>query len=140
MDPSDFVGLPWQDRGRNFAGADCWGLFRLAFTAGTGIALPSYATGYRSAADREETARVMAGEVGDWLPIAEGSERRFDAAVMVVQGRFHVGLVVSRGTMLHMKFRGTSVIEPWAHRYRLEALYRHRSLAGDGDCQRRIAG
>ncbi len=128
MDLSAFVGLPWRDRGRGEGGYDCWGLFRLAFEAGTGIELPSYAGAYRTAADRAETAHVLAGEVGDWRPIEPGEERRFDAAVMVVQGRFHIGLVVQRGTMLHMPLRGTSVIEPWARRYRLDQIYRHKRL------------
>jgi cell wall-associated NlpC family hydrolase len=127
MDWSVFVGLPWRDRGRSAEGYDCWGLFRAAFLAGTGIKLPGHEDDYRSAADRNETAAVLAGGLGDWIGYSDTDMQAFDGAVMTVTGRFHIGLVVRRGLMLHMPFKGTSVIEPMG-RLPKATIYRHRKL------------
>jgi len=127
MDWSRFVGLPWRDRGRGPEGYDCWGLFRLAFGAATGIDLPSYDERYRSAADRSETATLFAGGRGDWDEVPEGAMRELDGAVFVMTGRFHIGLVVRRGLVLHMPFGGNSVIAPLS-RFPKATVYRHRGL------------
>lgn len=129
MDFSDFVGLPWQDRGRG-PGYDCWGLFRAAFEAGTAIDLPAHSDDYLSAADRTETRRLLAGDLGDWREVSIGREREFDGVVLAIAGGVHVGLVVRRGLMLHMPRGKTSVIEPLG-RYGavLTGIYRHRQLA-----------
>ena len=128
MDFSDFVGLPWRDRGRTADGYDCWGLVRAAFAAGTGIELPSHADAYATAADRAETALVYAGEVGDWRDVGTGHEQAYDVASLRIAHSLHVGLIVRRGLMLHMPRGRTSVIEPLA-RYRtvLTGIHRHRS-------------
>jgi len=127
MDYSQFVGLPWRDRGRGPDAYDCWGLFRLAFGAATGIDLPSHDEHYRSAADRNETALVVAGGRGDWDEVPHAAMRELDGAVFVMTGRFHIGLVVRRGLVLHMPFQGTSVIAPLS-RFPKPTLYRHREL------------
>lgn len=128
MDFSDFVGLPWKDRGRG-PEYDCWGLVVAVFAAGTGIELPSHDGLYTSAAARAETAQVFAGEVGDWLEVPRDSEVPFDAAVMKIAGGFHIGMIVRRGLMLHMPRAKLSVIEPLS---RFEAvllgIYRHKGL------------
>lgn len=127
MDFSTFVGLRWQDRGRGQPGYDCWGLLIAAFAAGTGIALPSHDGQYTTARAGTETAALYAIDVEDWAEIPLGTERPFDAAVMTVAGRFHVGLIVRRGSMLHMPMGRTSVIEPLP-RLRLTGLYRHGAM------------
>lgn len=131
MDFSEFVGLPWRDRGRDADGYDCWGVFVAAFERGTSIDLPSHSDEYSTAADKVETAKVVAGELGDWSEIPRGTEREFDAAVMKIAGGFHIGLIVRRGLVLHMPRGKSSVIEPLA-RFNtvLAGLYRHRKLLG----------
>ncbi|MBN9304117.1 MAG: hypothetical protein BGO82_17225 [Devosia sp. 67-54] len=129
MDWSAFVGLPWRDRGRTADGYDCWGLFRAAFTAGTGIELPSHDEGYSSAADRDATAAIVSGGRGDWIEVER--EQPFDGAVMLIGRRYHIGLVVRRGLLLHMPFHGLSVIEP-ASRLPRATYCRHRRLLTSG--------
>jgi cell wall-associated NlpC family hydrolase len=137
MDSARFVGLPWRDHGRELDGSDCWGLFKLVFEAGTGIEIASFADDYSSSADKREIAAIVDGEVSDWLPVAAGAEKPFDAALMKIGSGFHVGIVVRRGLVLHMPLRGTSVIEPLS-RFRtvlaavegVTGLYRHRELSG----------
>jgi cell wall-associated NlpC family hydrolase len=129
MDFSAFVGLPWKDRGRGPDGYDCWGVFMAAFTAGTGILLPGHEDGYASSADKAETARLVAGDLGDWLELGRGEERGFDAALMKIAGGFHIGLIVRRGLMLHMPRQKSSVIEPIGRFDAvLTGLFRHKGL------------
>jgi len=130
MDFSDFVGLPWKDRGRDAAGYDCYGLFRAVFRAGTGIELPSYADDYLTAADRADTAQLIGAGLDDWLPVARRQERAFDGALLRIAGGLHIGLIIAPGRMLHMPESKASVIEPLS-RYDLvlTGLYRHARLA-----------
>lgn len=125
MDFSDFVGLPWEDRGRGPA-FDCWGLFVVAFRAATGIELPSHDGNYSSAAAKAETAAIFAGDIGDWTKVT--FQQEFDGAVMFNGGALHVGLVVRPGQMLHMPRGRSSVIEPLS-RFKF-TLYRHSALGG----------
>lgn len=90
------------------------------------MALPSYAADYYSAADRADVDRIRAGEASEWCPIE--AERPFDAVAMRVQGRFHIGIVVQRGLMLHMPLRQSSVIVAWQDRFHVEGLFRHKRL------------
>lgn len=129
FDWSAFVGLPWRDRGRGPDGFDCWGLLIAAFKAGTGIQLPTYSADYSNSADERETRAVLAGERGDWSKIDERASRPFDAALMTIGKRVHVGLLVRRGLMLHMPVNKTSVIVPLS-RYSavLDGIYRHTGM------------
>lgn len=124
MDWSRFVGLPWEDRGRG-PGYDCWGLFGLAFEAGTGVALPSFAERYATAQDHAATDAIVAGGLSDWIPVSDACP--FDGVLMRIAGGYHIGLVVRRGLMLHMPRGRSSVIEPIA-RFPVEGVYRHSRL------------
>jgi cell wall-associated NlpC family hydrolase len=129
FDWSDWVGRPWRDRGRGQGGFDCWGLVVAAFEAGTGVALPAYADGYSSAADRAETAAIFAGEVGGWSEVPADRAMPYDAMVVSNGRRLHVGLVVRRGLVLHQPFNQTSRLEP-VSRFADPHFFRHRSLGG----------
>lgn len=59
MQIDDFVGLPWQDRGRSRDGCDCWGLGVLLYRALLGIELPSRSTDYPTTGDREAVSAVI---------------------------------------------------------------------------------
>jgi cell wall-associated NlpC family hydrolase len=126
-----FVGLPYADKGRGFAGVDCWGLVHLVFASERGIALPSYADRYETAEDRRDVAGLIAGEIGRWDEIAEGQERPFDC-VLLREGRepSHISLVVRPGRMLHVQDGRTSVIESYRSgvwKRRVVGLFRYRT-------------
>jgi NlpC/P60 family len=95
---------------------------RLVLAELSGITLPSYSQQYVTAEDREALSELIAGELGPWREVPEGSERPFDA-VLMREGRFarHIGLVTVPGRMLHVSQGRTSCIE----RYR-EGLWRPR--------------
>lgn len=119
-DLAGYVGIPWQDKGRDRAGCDCWGLLRLVYAECLGITLPSYGDNYATAADREALHALIAGELGPWIAIPAGSEQTFDGVLTTEGGVIrHVGIVAGNGAMLHMPEGSDSVIASYrSHRYR----------------------
>lgn len=134
-DPFDeFVGIPFLDRGRTVAGADCWGLTRLALLKVAGLELPAYDEHYSSASERRINAEMIDGKssMGDWCEVAAGSEQRFDVVVMR-DGRFHshMALVTRPGRMLHTYQGSGSCVDRYHNspfREKVVAFYRHRSM------------
>ncbi len=127
-----FVGIPWADKGRDFAGVDCWGLLWLVMRELRGIEVPSYSDRYVTAGDRRALNALIAGEMVPWREIAAGDEQPFDA-VLIREGRFlrHVGLVVDPGRLLHISQGATSVIERYREgllKMRVVGFYRHRDV------------
>jgi probable lipoprotein NlpC len=100
-----YIGLPWVPGGRSFDGADCYGLATLVYREELGIELRSYDQFYVTAEEREEIAELIAGGTarGPWRDIAIEDAREFDGVVFRLAGfASHIGIVVSRGLMLHV--------------------------------------
>ncbi|MEG9884426.1 MAG: NlpC/P60 family protein [Hyphomicrobiales bacterium] len=119
---ASYVGLPFEEGGRDFSGCDCWGLVRLVYQQEAGIDLPKYCE-----TSRERIKTVVHGERQLWREIAPGDERPLDL-VLLKWRPWHIGLVVRRGLMLHMKQGQSSMIEPYTSgRYGnlIEGFYRH---------------
>ena len=130
---SDYVGIPCSDKGRTSAGCDCWGLVVLAFKGCRGIVLPSYDDRYLTDADTEALAALIEGErQTHWQEIARGQERPFDLVLLRRLGAAcHVGIVVQRGSMLHMPTGAglASVIDRYDglnYGRRVEGFYRYQ--------------
>jgi len=126
------VGIPFVDHGRTAAGADCWGLFRLAVLEIAGLDLPAYEDHYLSVAERKANADMIRGVVGDWRPVPAGEERSLDGIIMR-DGRYesHVGLVVKPGLMLHTYQGGSSCVDRYHNspfRERIVSFHRHAAL------------
>lgn len=129
-DFSAFVGIPYIDKGRDYTGADCWGLKRLVYRDMLGIELPAYSDRYVTAADRAAIARFIAGELDEWVEISPGQERTFDS-VLMREGQFprHVGMVTAPGQLLHVQPGMTSCIERYRSGLianRVVGFYRYR--------------
>lgn len=124
-----YVGIPFEDRGRDALGLDCWGLVRLVYDEQLGIDLPSLNDGYESTEDAAAIAGIYEVERSEWI------ERPGPAPGDVVMFRLlaiplHVGVVVDARTFLHtMERRGTCVerLTGPAWSARVLAFYRHRS-------------
>ncbi|MCE7028483.1 NlpC/P60 family protein [Jiella avicenniae] len=129
-----YIGLPFEARGREVRGLDCYGLVRLVLLEMHRIALPSFAEAYVNCAERKMIAAALdAGERDLPLrPFCRGEEAPFDIVEFVRAGiSDHVGIVVERGRMLHIEAGKESVIErydvgKWLPR--LKGFYRHRDL------------
>jgi len=129
---SEFIGVPFRDRGRTLEGADCWGLFRLAIWKVAGLELPMYDEHYASSIERRVNAEMIRGGMGDWQEVPAGTEQRCDG-ILMKDGRWdsHIALVVQRGRMLHTYQGGASCVDRYLDspfRERLIAFYRHRSF------------
>ena len=126
---SDYVGIPWLDRGRDLRGCDCWGLYRLLLLAGRGIDLPSYGDDYAGPADRAAILGLIDGDRDLWRLLRPDEVAPLDL-VLVRGSPWHVGAVVRPGLMLHVPEGRTSVIEPTSTgRYsrRVEGIYRYEA-------------
>lgn len=125
-----FVGIPYLDKGRSIVGLDCWGLAVAVYRELRGIELPSYAERYVTAADRQDMAQLISGELGGWNEVPAGQEHAFDV-VLMREGKFprHVGLVTSRGWLLHVLEGETSRVESYRFGLlanRIVGFYRYR--------------
>lgn len=128
------LGVPFRERGRDYAGWDCWGLVRCAYRDVWGIDLPSYAEGYpapaRSVEGREamrDVVQAATAQGGAWRAVA--APRAGDVVVLRVTGRpIHVGLLLDGERFIHAEDKVGAVIEKlaspaWSRR--LDGFYRH---------------
>lgn len=133
MDLSEFVGLPWADKGRGPQGYDCWGLLQLVYRRRLAIELPDFSEFYVTATDRNAVAAVIAGHRSPWREIAPDAVCPLDGVIMLEGGAAcHVGIVASPGFVLHMVPEGDSVIEPYTTgklRRRIDGFFRHEASA-----------
>jgi probable lipoprotein NlpC len=130
---SRYIGLPWLAGGRSFKGSDCYGLAWLVYREELGIELRSYDDGYVTAEEREEIAELIAGGMarGPWREVEISDAREFDG-VIIRRGGFasHIGIVVSRGLMLHVSAGQRACVERYTSGHWLPAIasvLRHES-------------
>lgn len=125
----DYTGIPFRADGRTRDGLDCWGLVVMVYRERLGIVLPEYPGAYPD--DSPEALANAAGvarvERQRWTRVE--TPRIYDVALLRLQGLpCHVGVVVSRGQMLHVMAGIESVVEDYAGthwRNRIEGFYRH---------------
>lgn len=137
-----YVGVPFKDGGRDFAGFDCWGLVRrLLEDEAKVIGLPDY--GETPAAEFSAVARDIAGAEASptWTKVDRRQGRCFDVVTMLghqrIDGRLHnlvchVGVLVDPAHVLHVEAVTDSAIVRLDHpsmRLRVAGFYRHRDLA-----------
>lgn len=125
-----YVGLPFVDRGRDWAGVDCWGLVRLVLWVECHIEVPSY--GDISAKDLSRVAKEVGGESGrePWLPVIYANA--FDVAVMHKRRvPVHVGVMTDRTHVLHVEIKTSAVLIDVKHpsvAFRSINYFRHREM------------
>jgi len=139
----EYVGIPFADRGRTRVGCDCWGLVRLVLAEQAGIALPCWATGYRSEADHAGVLQLTQAQkvAGPWQRVQSGDERAFDVVELMqpVCGAhgwqflaIHVGVAVTAGWLLHVERATASLLVDYRRerpvRNRIAAFWRHGEL------------
>jgi cell wall-associated NlpC family hydrolase len=130
-----YIGLPFQDHGRDRAALDCWGLVRLVLAEQFNFALPSYAHEYQRSTQVEKIGALIERELTKWKIIRAGDETCGDVIVLRVRGKpMHVGLVLGDGQMLHIESGINSVIERytgtrWTER--IFGFYRYKGFFED---------
>ncbi len=136
-----YAGIPYRDRGRDDAGADCWGLVRLVYSREAGITLPEHSE--ISSTNLLMIARAINGEAkGEvWHRIPHGGVMRpLDLVVMSAPGRripVHIGVYGVHGgcgKVLHTEVGTDAAWTRFDHPSlagRILGIWRHRSLAGE---------
>lgn len=127
---SNYVGVPYVDKGRTPAGWDCYGLYHFVLAQMMGVQAPSYADEYTSATDEASASAALAAR-GLWQRVAPGAEAEGDGVVFTIAGRpLHCGYVLTRGTMLHALRGRDTVVEPYTRstwNKRIEGFYKWKS-------------
>jgi len=123
----EYVGIPFQDRGRTRQGLDCWGLFRLIQEEVFNIKQPSYDGAYGSVREKEVVNALVEAWPDPWVEVPLGQERPGDGVLMYRLGEYHVGVVVGPGRFIHVEHAG-AVVEQYTalkHRRHLLGFYRY---------------
>ena len=100
---SDFVGIPFVPKGRDFNGCDCWGLVRLVYLHRKYIQLPSYDEFYRDINDEaNEIANIIQAEAsGEHWRRIEKPVPDCVAHIRLKGVPFHLAIVIDNKYALH---------------------------------------
>ena len=130
---NDFISIPFKDRGRDRAGADCWGLTCIIFKERLGINLPIL-NDYTNTRDRKKLCQIIETEIPEWIEIPRGQEKEYDVSVFNMAGLpVHVGIVLRPNFMVHRQ-RGTgTTVERYDSKKwntRIEGFFRYSKNTG----------
>lgn len=105
-----YIGIPYQNKGRDSTGVDCWGLVRLVYSEQYNIDLPSFSTSYENEY-RELIQEVIAQYKEGWQQTQEPAQG--DIILFKVLGTLsHVGIYLGDNKFMHAREgQGTVVIE-----------------------------
>lgn len=123
MDTAAYIGIPFEWRGRDHHGVDCYGLVCMAYEA-EGIQLPDYAY-----MDAPELSRLFAAGLREpcWHEVTV--PKALDVVVFRINGHpLHCGVMVDRHDFLHAREGINSCVERLdapAWRNRVWGFYRH---------------
>lgn len=131
---NDYVGVPYEQKGRTKQGADCWGLVRMIYQEQFDIELPSFGDEYQ-ADEAMQINDLLAMHREGWEKVTV--PRPGDVVLFRIFGHLgHVGVVATPNTFLHCREGYAATIErldtgTWRHR--IEGFYRYseRGTAGD---------
>ncbi|WP_425072594.1 NlpC/P60 family protein [Sagittula sp. S175] len=99
---SRYVGIPHVEMGRDFTGADCYGLGRLILREECSIEVPSFTESYVGDAERVELASLIldGAQVGPWHRVED--IRPFDWLLFRMAGHAsHIGVAIDARRMIH---------------------------------------
>lgn len=110
---NDYLTIPFVEKGRSRAGADCWGLVRMVYRDILSVDLPDYLGIYETTLDADEIADCIKSESSaHWKKVTE--EKEFDVIILRMRGLpMHVGIVTKVGKMLHCSKDIGTVHEPY---------------------------
>ena len=96
----DYIGIPYQDKGRSRQGLDCYGLLQLWMSEQRGVELPDYLEVYTSASDRDSVAGAIEEHKVGWTPVQ--NPKFGDALLFRILGQpMHVGIMLEGDDFLH---------------------------------------
>jgi predicted phage tail protein len=113
MQLEKYVGIPYEDRGRDFSGVDCWGLARLIYKNEYNIDLPSFKSDYETSDDAPRLRELIAQYKEGWEKVQEPSEG--DLVLFRILGsESHIGVAISSTHFIHSRDGRDSAVESFA--------------------------
>lgn len=107
---NDYVGIPYELKGRTTAGIDCWGLVRLVYREQFNIELPSFTEEYFSGYDDKTNAEIIAAKKESWKELQD--PKPGSVVLLNILGYpSHVGIVIDQNTFLHARLDDSVGIE-----------------------------
>lgn len=105
MNLSRYMSIPFKERGRDYDGADCYGLYYLFARDEHGVQVPSYVESYATCMDKDEIAAIIRQETAStWDPIAQHDVQSGDLVVLRIAGDpWHCGVMLDRYRFLHIE-------------------------------------
>lgn len=105
-----YIGIPYQNKGRDFLGIDCWGLVRLVYSEQYGINLPSFSDNYIS--ESTEIIQELIAQYKEGWDVTTTPEQG-DVILFNVLGTLsHVGIYLGNNSFMHAREgKGTVVVE-----------------------------
>lgn len=126
---TNYIGIPFKDKGRDCEGADCWGLCRLVAKEQFNIDVPSYIDVYDSPKDKEAISSNFYKVENGYKSIKFGEEKEGDFIVLRISGLpFHMGIIICSGFMLHIGKGFDAVFESYRNskwKHRVLGFYRY---------------
>ena len=111
MTLTDFIGIPYKDRGRGFDAGDCWNVCWLFHRHIMGNDVPDYVIDYTGAGDRHSVSAAIENNIGRWVKI-DGEPQYGDVLVFSICGLpIHTGVYIGNGEFLHALKGCNSCIE-----------------------------
>jgi cell wall-associated NlpC family hydrolase len=127
----EFIGIPYKDKGRDYDGADCWGLAFLVSRDVFARTLPYLGDNYTSVLMLDEVHKTFKDTSTEFTKIAEDERQPGDLIVFRITGvPVHVGIIIDKNRMVHTLPNHNSAYErydsvTWSKR--IEGYYRWES-------------
>lgn len=125
---ADYVGIPYVPHGREYTGADCWGILFLYYRDVLGTPVPSYSAEMDAREFRHKDIGSLVAEEREkhWQPVTAPQP---GDCILMRAGRHdsHVGVFLGQGRMLHSEGPHPSVIDRMGDmrwRSRISGFYR----------------
>lgn len=106
MDLARFIGIPYEHRGCDLHGSDCYGLVKIFYRDVMNVELPDYQEMYGFEFNAAECNQVIDSVKGEWV---ETSDLSFGSVLTfyILGAVCHVGVHIGDGDFLHA-FNGTA--------------------------------
>ena len=127
---SEYIGLPFKDRGRGPDGWDCWGFFQKLKQEQDGLEIPSYIDKYETIQEKNRVSNaIIRGIEDEWVEVDEDNAKQGDGVVFEIKGMvFHIGYILQPPQFLHIHKNINSCLDRWTHgrwNRRIDGFYRH---------------
>lgn len=112
INTSKYIEIPYENKGRSFEGADCWGLVRLVYLHEYQIQLSSFTNEYTDASESENVKEVIRYGKSLVKYKEKSSPEYGDIIIFKFKGNpCHVGIFIGDNKVLHIMKGTNSVCE-----------------------------